>query len=238
LHLGQPYHGGGKGEEGAEGGESFFASHGDSAEALDLVDEAFDEMALLVEIAIVRDGAGSGGIAWDHGDRADVVGDERAKGVGIIGGVGDDETSRAASQKVLGAPAFMNLPAREDEAGGIAEGIDPDVDPSRTLGSALLRRRIIGSADDGRQAAARAAERVSLSPPFAPSTAALLTILMDPHDGGIDDRVFKVRLISQGIDKTLPDTFARPSVKAAAGGVPAAALVGEVAPRRAGPRQP
>ena len=61
-----------------EGGERFFASQGDSAEALEFVEEAFDLMPLLVEPPVDRRLSGATGIGLDLRRCAEFVGDEGA----------------------------------------------------------------------------------------------------------------------------------------------------------------
>ena len=69
--LSEPDHHAGDADHGHEGLGGFVVARGDAAEVFDLVDEAFDQMTLLVELGIVGDGLGAGAVRGDHG--ADVL---------------------------------------------------------------------------------------------------------------------------------------------------------------------
>ena len=64
--------------EAHEGGDGFLAAQSDAAEALELVEEAFDLMALLAEAPVDGRLGGSAGIGLDVGGGAEAVGDEGA----------------------------------------------------------------------------------------------------------------------------------------------------------------
>jgi hypothetical protein len=59
-----------------------------------------------------------------------------------------------------------------------------------------------------------------------------------PHNGGIDDQVFKIRIFAQLGEKPLPDALLCPSPETSEHAVPVAKLFRQVAPRRAGADQP
>jgi hypothetical protein len=63
-------------------------------------------------------------------------------------------------------------------------------------------------------------------------------MLMRPPDGRVDDQVFEVRIIGQGLEKTLPNPGPRPAPEAPVDTVPRAEVSGQIAPRRAGARDP
>ncbi|GEN15611.1 hypothetical protein NCH01_20420 [Neoasaia chiangmaiensis] len=65
-------------DEAHEGGERFLASQGDSAEAFEFIEEAFDLMALLVEAPVDRRYAGPAGIGLDLRGCAEIISDEGA----------------------------------------------------------------------------------------------------------------------------------------------------------------
>ena len=115
---------------------------------LDLVDEAFDEMALLVKLLVVRDRLASVYFGWD--DRLGAESEVRPDPVDVVCLVGNDVLGHKAVDQCFGLRAVVDLAGREDEAQRIAEGIDGDVD---------FRGR----------ATARAADRLSLGPPFPPA---------------------------------------------------------------------
>ena len=66
--LSEPDHHAGDADHGHEGLGGFVVTRGDATEVFDLVDKAFDQMTLLVQVGIVRDGLGAGTVRGDHGD--------------------------------------------------------------------------------------------------------------------------------------------------------------------------
>ncbi len=113
-----------------------------------------DQVALLVEFFIHRDRSGAGRIAGDDGHRTELLVDDGPDTVGVIGAVGDDVVGGLeALEQGLGEQAVMDLTCADLDAQRVAERIDAGVDL-------------------GRQAAFRAADTVSLSPPFAPAASA------------------------------------------------------------------
>lgn len=65
-------------DEAHEGGEGFLASQGDTSEAFEFVEEAFDLMTFFVEAPVDRRLFGAAGIGLDVSTRAKIVGDEGA----------------------------------------------------------------------------------------------------------------------------------------------------------------
>lgn len=65
-------------DEAHEGRKRLLAAQGDAAEALELVEEAFDLMAFLVETPVDWRGNGAAGVGLDLRDGAEVAGDEVA----------------------------------------------------------------------------------------------------------------------------------------------------------------
>jgi len=63
-------------------------------------------------------------------------------------------------------------------------------------------------------------------------------MLVRPHDGGVDDKVFEVGIFNQGIEKTLPNALLCPSAEALEYAVPVAKLSRQIAPRCSGANQP
>lgn len=141
-------------DEAHEGGDGFLAAQGDAAEALELVEEAFDLMAFLVEAPIDGRFGGSTGIGLDLRGGAKVVGDEGAQRIGVISGIGDDVTDALqASQQRLGLGTIAALAGRRMDADRQPDGID-------------------GRMQFGCQATPRSPDRGSFSPPFAPAASA------------------------------------------------------------------
>ena len=91
----------------------------------------------------------SGGRGRDDGDSAAIF-ERCAQGVVVERLVGEQSAKVDVGDQRLDADAVMTLAGQEDEAGKIAQRVD--------------------ERDDlGRQAAARAADGLILSPPFAPA---------------------------------------------------------------------
>lgn len=83
-----------------EGGERLLASQGNAAEAFDVVEEAFNLMALFVEPPVDGRLSGASGIGLDLRRCAKIIGNEDVQQIGIIGSIGDDVTdAMQASQE-------------------------------------------------------------------------------------------------------------------------------------------
>src|SRR5438105_14274747 len=108
---------------------------------LDLVEEALDQIAVLVDVLVVGDGLRSRPGRWNDGSAAGVR-DAGAKPIGVIAFVGQEMFEGNAADQVLG----LHLAAGEDEANGVAE-------------------RVHARADLGPQTAARTPDRLILAPP-------------------------------------------------------------------------
>lgn len=65
-------------DEAHKGGDGLLAAEGDAAETLELVEEAFDLMAFLVETPVDRGLGGSAQIGLDVHGCTQIVGDESA----------------------------------------------------------------------------------------------------------------------------------------------------------------
>jgi hypothetical protein len=57
-------------------------------------------------------------------------------------------------------------------------------------------------------------------------------MLMRPDDGGIDHHVFEIWILRQGLEKTLPNSFARPTVEAHEDAIPEPECRRQIAPWR------
>jgi len=114
----------------------------------DLAEEAFDEVAFFVDVAVVRDRRRARGCGWY--DRLSPEGQICPDPVGVICLIGDDVLGREAFNQGFGLRAVVDLAGSEKKADRIAERIDGDVDL-------------------GAQPAARAAERLNVGPPFPPA---------------------------------------------------------------------
>src|SRR5436305_9747407 len=65
-----------------------------------------------------------------------------------------------------------------------------------------------------------------------PLFACARAVLMRANDGGVDHRVFIVRIISQRLEKILPYTVLRPPREPRVNVLPGAEAFGQIAPRR------
>src|SRR3974377_2243056 len=63
-------------------------------------------------------------------------------------------------------------------------------------------------------------------------------MLVRPHDGGVEEQVFEVRVDAQSGEKTLPNAFLAPPAETPEDAVPFAELFGQVPPGCARPHQP
>ena len=131
-----------------ERGEGFFAAQGDAAKALEAVEEALDEVALLVERPVERRASRARRVPLDLGRGAKIVGGEAAQSISVIAGIGDDVAHAMKPREQ--APRLR----------AVAPVPRCDLEPDRQA------ERIDRSVDLGGQPAARAADRVSLKPPF------------------------------------------------------------------------
>jgi hypothetical protein len=84
----------------------------------------------------------------------------------------------------------------------------------------------------GRQAAARTPDGLILSPLCTAG------VLVCADDGGVDDQVFKVRIICHRFEHVQPDPFRALPAEAPEHAVPFAERFGQIAPRRTGAHDP
>ena len=148
LHLGEPGHCACYVDEGLERRDGLLATQGDPAEALDAIEKALDEMALLVECPVDCFRAGSGRVLLDLRGCSKVFGDEGPEVVGVVGCVGDDMTDAfEAFDQPAGLRAVAAMTGRD---------LDADRQPERIHGGMDLRG----------QAASGAADPASFKPPF------------------------------------------------------------------------
>ena len=101
LHLGEPSHCAGERDEAMEGRDGLFASEGDAAEAFDPVEEALDEVALLVEHPVDGFGLAACRVLLDLRDRPKFVGDEVAQVIRVIARIRNDMTTIVPGAKTL-----------------------------------------------------------------------------------------------------------------------------------------
>lgn len=121
---------------------------GDAAEVLELAEATFDEMPLSVKMGVERVLEGSRRIVRDDG-RGALLCDGLPNVIGVVGGVSDNKLGRSAIEQRASLRGIAGLASREDEADWASEPSD-------------------GEMNFCGQAAARTADGLILSPPFAP----------------------------------------------------------------------
>jgi hypothetical protein len=135
-------------DESHEGGDCLLPAQGDATEAFEFVEEALDLMALFVEAPVDGRLSGPTGIGLDLRRCAEIIGNEDAQRIGIIGSIGDDVTNATqAFQEIQRLWGVSTLPRRRVNTDRQSDGIDRSVQ----LGS---------------QPATRTANRGSFSPPL------------------------------------------------------------------------
>src|SRR5215216_3572497 len=115
----------------------------------DFIDEAFNEVALFVEVSIVGNCARTVRVGRDHSCHGEAS-QMRAKPIRVESFVANDVLGRQISDQRLGLGRFVHLTGGVEQAQHIAESINGDVD---------FRA----------QSATRSPDRLFLNPPFAPA---------------------------------------------------------------------
>lgn len=129
-------------------GIGLFVARGDPPKRLELAEEIFHQVSPTIHREVARYAACPIGFGWDDGESPSLV-QIGAKPIIVEGFVGDQRREVDVCEQRFDTDAVVALARQKDEARQIAEGVD--------------------QRDDlGRQAAARAADRLILSPPLAP----------------------------------------------------------------------
>jgi hypothetical protein len=127
----------------------FLVARCNSAEFLEFAKEVFDQMSPFVHLEVAFEDALSIGLGRNDGDGTSAV-EFGAQPIVVKSLVGEQGVERDIRNQRFDADAVMSLARQQDEAREIAERID--------------KREYLG-----RQAAARSANRLILSPPLAPA---------------------------------------------------------------------
>ncbi len=114
-HLSHPDQEAGYGNEGSIGCDGFVIACGDTAKVLNLVDEELDEVTLLIEIPIVRNGAGTAGVRGNDGGHI-AVREPSAKVIGIESLVTEKVFGRQAVNQGFGFGRLVHLSSGEKQA--------------------------------------------------------------------------------------------------------------------------
>jgi len=113
------------GEEIARG---FVVAGGDGPELFEFTEEVFDQMALLVEVAVE---VGRCKTVWSRRDDRGFAGARQGfadTGIGVKGFVGDQLVGRHLRQQRVGAKEIVGLSRGQQESERIAERIDQSMD--------------------------------------------------------------------------------------------------------------
>jgi hypothetical protein len=141
--------GGNEVDRSGEAGVGLVVASGDPAELLEPLEEVFDQVTPFVHLGVVRDRRFAVRLRRNDGQGASFI-ERGAQGVLVERLVGDESIKIDARYKRLDPDAVVPLARQQDEARQIAQRID--------------------ERDDlGRQPAARPADGLILSPPFAPA---------------------------------------------------------------------
>src|SRR5262249_40403514 len=135
-------------DETGKAGIGLFITRGDATERLELAEEVLDQVAPLVHFAIVGDGRGAVGLGRNNRDRPAIV-EVGAQPVVVEGLVAEERSEIETGDQRCDADAVVTLTGQQEKADELAERVD--------------QRHDLGG-----QAAARAADGLILSPPFAP----------------------------------------------------------------------
>ena len=125
-HLSQPKDGGGECDDGEVVACGLLEAGGDAPELLEPGETAFDEVALGVELLVERVLAGARWVAGNDGESA-LVGDDPAKGVCVISGVGHDDARGQVLDQHGGLGCVPHLAGGEVEAHGAAQAADGEM---------------------------------------------------------------------------------------------------------------
>jgi len=114
---------------------------GEATEGLELVDEALDHMALVVEMPVVGHDTGAARMRRDH--RVGTEGCDRgADALGIVRRVGDHLLGRLAVEQRFGLGGVVRLARGEDRAHQLAERVDERVEPAAQAAPRTAKRLI------------------------------------------------------------------------------------------------
>jgi hypothetical protein len=125
-HSSQPDHERRDRDERQKGCGGFVVARRYAPEVLHFVDEAFDEVALSIELLVVGRRLQAPRERRDHGVGAE--GQEGPDSIGVVCLISDDVLGHEPFDQCLGLRAVVDLAGREDETQRVAERIDGDVD--------------------------------------------------------------------------------------------------------------
>ena len=177
----------------------FVVARGDASEMLEPCKEALDQIASAIEMPIELARCQAIGSGWNHRFCARRF-DGGHEMVGIVALVGHHGLTGQIFDQCWGKVDIGNLPGREDDAQGIAQCVD-------------------GNVQFGRQSAARAADLLTARFFLGASG-----MLVGTNDGGIDEQLFHIGIATQHVSHALPDAAVAPAGKANVRAVPVAAI--------------
>ena len=144
-----------EGEEGGdevdgsgEAGVGFVGAGGEAAELFDPLEEVLDQVSPIIHFCVVGNRRFAIRLGWDHSNSAPLV-EYGAQGIVVESFVGDESLEIDARDQRFDTDAVVTLAGQQDKARQVAQRVDE-------------------SDDLGCQPAARLADSLILSPPFAP----------------------------------------------------------------------
>ena len=206
----EPDGSGGEVDSGEEISGGFVVEGGDGAALFEFAEEVLDQMARLVEVAIEIAARAAVFARRDHGRFSSACQHSDAPLIGIEGLVGDQQIGGHLRQQRIGSGQIVGLSGGQEEAQRVAKGIDQCV-------------------DFGAQPALAAANRVVVI--FFWCAGA---VLVRPHNGAVNDRVFVVGIGGQGLEPARPHPLLGPPAEPPVGILPIAASLRQVAPGDSG----
>lgn len=118
--------------KGPERGNGLLASQGDPAESFDPVEEALDQMALLIKRPVDGSAPRPGRVLLDLRTRPEIFGDELPQRIGVIAGIRNHMGhARQPGEQRLGLRPVAPLSGGDLEADQQAKRVDGSVNPGR-----------------------------------------------------------------------------------------------------------
>ena len=164
-------------DHGSEACVGFLIAGCDASEGLERAEEVFDQMAPAIDLGVVGNAPCAVGLRRNDGDSSTVI-QLGADPIDVEGLVGEQRVELDTLDQRLDADAVVALTRQQNEANEIAERVD--------------QRQDLGG-----QAAARAANGLILSPPFAPVpcwwTRTMVPSMIAYSKSGSADKLAKIR---------------------------------------------
>lgn len=200
-------------EKAGKAGIGLFVAGCDAPECLEGTEEVLDQMAPFVHFGVMGDTPGT--IGFGRNDRYSAAFIEVGTQPVVVESLVNDQRRKIETgDQRFDADAIVTLAGQQYEANEMAEGVDQSHD-------------FRGS---GRHAS-------GLWPDFeSPFCAGAM--LVGPDERAVDEDIFEIRILAERLEDPLPDPLLRPAPEARIDGEPPAERFRQIAPRRAGARNP